>query len=61
MNDEGNVRAVVLKGLLERRPRIPAVGTDWVKERFDDDGVRVNGVIRVEEPIVLRRRRRLGF
>ncbi|KAH9676100.1 S4 RNA-binding domain-containing protein [Citrus sinensis] len=44
MNDEGNVRVVVLKGLLERRPCIPAVGADRVKERFDDDGVRVNGM-----------------
>ncbi|KAH9676099.1 S4 RNA-binding domain-containing protein [Citrus sinensis] len=52
MNDEGNVRVVVLKGLLERRPCIPAVGADRVKERFDDDGVRVNGVIRVHEPIM---------
>lgn len=60
MDDEPNARSVVVDGLLQEWPRVPAVRADRVQEGFDDDGARVDAVLRVHEPVVPRRRQGLG-
>lgn len=60
MNDEPSARAVVAKGLFERWPRVPTVWADRVVERFDNDRVRVNSDIFVDEAVDLRRWQGLG-
>lgn len=51
MNDEPSARAVVAKGLFERRPGVPTIGADRVVERFDNDRIRVNWGIFVDEAV----------
>jgi hypothetical protein len=61
VNDEPSARAVVAKGLFERWPRVPTVWANRVVERFDNDRVRVNSDIFVDEPVDLRRWQGLGL
>lgn len=60
VDDEGDTGAVVRQSLLERRPWISAVGTDRVKERFDQYGVSPGGgSFLVPESVLPRRNRNL--
>lgn len=61
MNDERNDRAVMVKSLFERGPRVPAIGTDRVEEGFDGDGICGCRPVLVEEAIVPGRNRKLSF
>lgn len=60
MDDEPKARAVMVEGLLQRPPRVSAVGADRVQERFDYYCIGVDRVSRVNEPVGPCRRQRLG-
>lgn len=52
MNDEGDTRAIVIYGSLQRRPGVSTIRTNRVQESLDDDGVHAGGkAVFVHEPI----------